>query len=70
MIVGRPFGYSEADTRRLVQLITECTKPYKFPVLFGVDIGHSDPMITVPIGVKVSLDSKKDTFEFIEVATK
>lgn len=70
MVVGRPFGYSEDEVKKLIELINYHTKHYKFPILFGVDIGHSDPMITVPIGVKVSLDSEKNIFDFIETATK
>lgn len=69
MVIGRPFGYTKKQTTQLIQIINERTKNYKFPILFNVDIGHTDPMITVPLGVKVKIDSYKNIFEFIESGT-
>lgn len=69
MIIGRPFGYTKKQTNQLIQIIKERTNDYKFPILFNVDIGHTDPMITVPLGVKVKIDSYKNIFEFIGKGT-
>jgi muramoyltetrapeptide carboxypeptidase len=66
MIIGRPFGYNEETKNKLIEIIKNQTNDYDFPILFGVDIGHTDPMITVPIGVEVKIDSSTNTFEFIE----
>jgi muramoyltetrapeptide carboxypeptidase len=66
MIVGRPFGYTKKETTQLVQLIKERTKKFDFPILFNVDIGHTDPMITVPLGTEAIVDSYKDLLEFNE----
>ena len=66
MIIGRPFAYSEAEVNALINIILDITKNYNFPILFGVDIGHTDPMITLPIGVKATLDSKKNIFKITE----
>ncbi|KAL1878522.1 hypothetical protein VTK73DRAFT_7950 [Phialemonium thermophilum] len=38
----------------------------KFPVLLNVDIGHTGPMVTLPMGALASLDSEKDTFRILE----
>jgi len=32
----------------------------------NVDIGHTDPMITIPLGVKAKIDSSKNLFEIKE----
>lgn len=69
MIVGRPFGYTKDQIFQLIQTIKERTKRYHFPILFSVDIGHTDPMITIPIGVRVRMNSNKNIFEFIESGT-
>ncbi len=37
-------------------VITEATKGYDFPILYGVDFGHDVPSITLPIGAKARLD--------------
>ena len=66
MIVGRFFGYSEQENKEAMKIIRMRTASYNFPVLANVDIGHSDPMITVPLGVKVIIDSSKNIFEIKE----
>ncbi|WP_323695887.1 S66 peptidase family protein [Staphylococcus pseudintermedius] len=35
---------------------------YDFPVIMGVDLGHTDPMITLPIGALAELNSQKKVF--------
>ena len=69
MIIGRPYGYSRQDAIRLKKLILTQLKDKNIPVLFGIDIGHTDPMVTLPIGLKSSLDSKKNLFSIDETAT-
>lgn len=66
MVVGRPFGYTKEDGLKLKDLIIKKTKEYNFPILFGADFGHTDPMITIPIGVTANLSSKDNKFEIIE----
>jgi len=66
MIIGRPFGYDKKEKDKLIEIIKDQTTDYDFPILFGVDIGHTDPMITIPLGIKVIIDSKSNTFEFVE----
>lgn len=66
MIVGRPFGYSETQSRHLQEIILERTKNYRFPILFGVDIGHTDPMMTIPLGVHARINSRLSEFTILE----
>jgi muramoyltetrapeptide carboxypeptidase len=66
MIVGRFFGYSEQQKKEAIKITQERTSGYKFPILLNVDIGHSDPMITIPLGVQVRIDSSKNIFEIKE----
>lgn len=70
VVFGRGFGYSEDDLDNLKKSILENTRGYNFPILFNVDIGHSDPMITIPLGVKVVLDSEKNSFIISESGVK
>ncbi|MDO8624292.1 MAG: LD-carboxypeptidase [bacterium] len=62
MVIGRPFGYTRSQIKQLIEIIRERTSQYRFPVLFNVDIGHTDPMITIPLGVRAKLDSSKQLF--------
>lgn len=66
MVIGRFFGYSEQEKKEIIKIIEERTSDYKFPILLNVDIGHSDPMITVPLGVRVKIDSSKNLFQIEE----
>jgi len=66
MVVGRFFGYSEQEKKEIIKIIKERVFGYKFPILLNVDIEHSDPMITVPLGVRVKIDSSKNLFTIEE----
>lgn len=66
MIIGRPFGFDSGQEQKLVEKILERTKKYSFPILYGVDIGHTDPMVTIPIGARVTINSDKNIFEILE----
>jgi muramoyltetrapeptide carboxypeptidase len=68
MVIGRPFGYTDIETAELSTLLSEKFAGYGFPILFGIDSGHSDPMLTLPLGVRVRLDSDRNSFKIIENA--
>ncbi len=62
LVVGRPFGYSSEEKRNFKKIILDNTKDYNFPILYGVDIGHTDPQITIPLGSRTEIDSEKNLF--------
>lgn len=66
LVFGRGFGYSPQEHERLKELVLQHTKDYTFPILWNFDIGHTDPMVTIPIGVLVELNSEDNTFRFLE----
>ena len=66
IIFGRGFGYDDEDIENLKKSILENTRGYNFPIVYGVDIGHSDPMLTIPLGVKVTIDSEKNLLSIDE----
>lgn len=68
LIVGKVNNLSEEEERLFEQLIREYTASYDFPILTKVDFGHTDPRLTLPIGVRASLDSEQDMFRLDEAA--
>jgi len=62
LIVGRSFGYTDEEKEKFKEIILDNTKDYNFPILYGVDIGHTDPQITVPLGSKVHINSENNSF--------
>lgn len=65
LIIGRPFRYDDEEKEKFKEIILDNTKDYYFPILYGVDVGHTDPQITIPLGAKIKLDSKQNLFKFI-----
>ena len=50
------------------KIILEITKKYKFPIISDVDFGHSGEQITIPVGVKATIDTSKKLFSIDENA--
>jgi muramoyltetrapeptide carboxypeptidase len=69
MVVGRPVRYTPDETILLEKIILERTSGYNFPILFNVNIGHADPIITLPLGIRGSLDSGANAFSLLETGT-
>lgn len=70
MIVGIPYGYKNEEIKKLKEIIQEKTSDYNFPILFNVNIGHCDPVITVPIGTNIKMDSSNNILYFLESAVE
>jgi muramoyltetrapeptide carboxypeptidase len=68
IVFGRGFGYTTKELKQLEEIILYNTRDYDVPILYNVNTGHADPIITIPLGVKVGLDSSKDKFSFLEQA--
>lgn len=67
MVIGRfprCVGLKENDS--LEMILDDALKGYKFPVITEFDMGHSDPIMTIPIGAKVKIDGTKKKVELLE----
>ena len=70
MVIGRPRGYSESETEKLHDVIRKYVGSRRYPVLFNVNIGHTDPITTLPLGVRARLDSSAKSFTILESAVR
>ncbi len=74
LVIGRPFGYDSEERREAYssvfrELLCEGrlgAAKNQFPILFGVDFGHTTPMVTLPYDVMALLDSEGDKFAILE----
>jgi muramoyltetrapeptide carboxypeptidase LdcA involved in peptidoglycan recycling len=66
LIVGRPYKYNDEDKKQYAQMILDQCHGTDFPILFNVDIGHTDPILTIPLNALATLDSEKDEFAILE----
>ena len=60
LVVGRLFMYSEDMVVEFEGVLEDVCSGFGFPVLCGVDVGHTDPVLTLPLGCLVALDSERD----------
>lgn len=55
LIVGRPQGFNAQQKERLYKnLLNIC--PARYPIVTEFDIGHTDPILTVPFDIEVEID--------------
>lgn len=59
MIVGRIDSDLKISDKEygLNKIILDVTKEYDFPIITEVDFGHTDPMLTLPIGINCRINS-------------
>lgn len=70
MIVGRSMGYTDEEKQQLNDLILERTTAYDFPIITGMDFGHTAPQFVLPLGCLARIDSAKQRFELPEPAVR
>ena len=71
LVIGRSpteAGFSQNDALAMIidDLLGECD----LPVIAGVDIGHTDPMFTVPLGARCELSTDRKKLTFVEKAVE
>jgi muramoyltetrapeptide carboxypeptidase LdcA involved in peptidoglycan recycling len=76
LLVGRPGGsdlpveqharYDEA----IMRVVREEQGLSEMPIVSGMDFGHTDPMWTIPEGVRVRVDPEAEVIEFMESGCK
>lgn len=68
IVIGRFQKASQITDEKLIKVIKTKRELNKIPVIANVDFGHTDPMITFPIGGTVELQSEKENsrLEIIE----
>lgn len=69
VVIGVPLECNETemkDDRDFNALVLDACRGSTFPVLSGVQLGHTDAKITVPVGSRTRLDSSRNLFEFLD----
>jgi muramoyltetrapeptide carboxypeptidase len=62
LVVGKVNAAAPGDVRRLDALVAAHTADVTYPVLTQVDLGHTDPRLILPLGVRATLDAAGDRF--------
>jgi muramoyltetrapeptide carboxypeptidase len=67
LVIGRfarCVGLTETDSLNMI--LKDALKGYRFPVITEFDMGHTDPLMTVPIGARVEIDGNKKKITILE----
>ena len=64
LVIGRMQRLSGVTASHLERIVDECID-LDIPVLAGVDVGHTDPMLTLPVGGAARLDVAGDDARFV-----
>lgn len=65
IILGRPYRYDSSQRSALFELIKKYAAPFSYPILADVDFGHTDPMVTIPIGAQANINSDKNSWTIL-----
>lgn len=71
VVIGRSpteAGFRQEDS--LAMIVDEILGDCDIPVVSGVDIGHTDPMFTVPLGTRCELSTDRKRLTFVERAVE
>ena len=66
LVIGRPYRYDEREKEEFKQMVLDQCRQFQFPILFNVDIGHTDPLLTIPLNALASLNSERNEFAIVE----
>lgn len=69
LVVARPRSYTRDDVKLLWEVVVRRTEDARLPVLANVDAGHTDPLLTVPLGLEAELDCDAPGFRLLEPPT-
>lgn len=68
---GRPYNFTvDNDNYSLYNILSKIGLRYSIPIIADVDCGHTSPMLTLPIGVKVYMNAGEKEIRILESAVK
>lgn len=71
LLLGRPRGYTPEQKERLAQAVEKVLLEVEradMPVVADMDIGHTAPMMTLPLGCRVAVDPVQRSVTLLEPA--
>jgi muramoyltetrapeptide carboxypeptidase len=74
LVIGRPSRIGEEGRKEYAEIVMGqldvAGTGRDFPVLMNVDVGHTGPILTVPLGVLCSLDSERGEWKILEAGVR
>lgn len=63
-------GKPKIQPEKVKALLDDTLAGYKFPLIYNLPFGHEDKIITLPVGLKVELNTNKSTLTYLESPVK
>jgi muramoyltetrapeptide carboxypeptidase len=71
LLIGRiPEASGVTDELWIGSLVEDILEGRDYPVVAGIDFGHTSPIATIPIGVRAELSTENKTLMFIEPSVR
>jgi muramoyltetrapeptide carboxypeptidase len=71
LVLGRfPSAVRFEPDDTLAQIVATALEGTDFPVAAGADFSHTDPLLTIPIGVRTRIDTEAATLTFLEPSVR
>jgi muramoyltetrapeptide carboxypeptidase len=70
LLFGRPLRYPASQAHALLDVVRRRTERSGIPVLADVDLGHADPMLTLPLGARTQMDASAKRIRLLEAGTR
>jgi muramoyltetrapeptide carboxypeptidase LdcA involved in peptidoglycan recycling len=64
----RRLRYSDQEKVALDEVLLDRTKHYAFPIVSGMDFGHTAPQLTVPLGCRARIDTTAEAVVVLDAA--
>lgn len=68
VLFGRPFRTDDSSAGQMSMLLQRWFPDRGIPLVTNIDLGHTDPMLTLPIGVNASLDFAHQSLAVVDAA--
>jgi muramoyltetrapeptide carboxypeptidase LdcA involved in peptidoglycan recycling len=70
IIYARPYRLNTiSEERTLYRILEDIGDHHRIPILADVSAGHTNPILTIPLGVKIRLNSEKLTIKVLHKCT-
>lgn len=74
ILFGRPGGHqNRVDDSQYDEVLTGVVRDelgLNYPIVSGMDFGHTDPIMTLPIGIQAEIDCGRKAFRIVEPAVR
>ncbi len=66
VLIGRLPSVTGVNMEALLEMMEDVFEGYSYPIVAGMDFGHTNPIATMPLGVKAEIDTDSSSLRFLE----